>query len=435
MADDEDTGVQDELQQATSQAGQAGSRAAALNEIASSRQSQAQSPLGGLLDGIVRGYQIRQQMHDQVAENQRQKTQDVLNDQKASVQDIMNRQMLQQAGRPVTNGMVTETRPDTSTGVPTGGMGSGPISGVPTTQATVPGGTFVRKADPSRTVTYKGLDGSKPQTELYTEQEQQQRATDAAQAKFRANAIPLSTSAEQQKAGLPAQIYIAPEHLAPYMQATGQYQPVQTTQAQQDAGASPVVPQKEIGRVIANTGAGLRNDATNQSRQSVAAGNNDTKTTIANAGNATKTAIAAGSDATKKTIAAGNNQTKASIAAGAQSGANARAGNRLTASQTAQQNKTLQGLQAKEDDLKAARVQIHADAQNAKLTDAQRQTAKGRLATTAYQLQSYQTRKAGLVGAQTPPKVIMDKIGEGQQATGPDGHTWKKNDGIVYFVK
>lgn len=432
---DEDTDVQDELQQATSQAGQAGSRAAALAELAQQRQPVQQSPLGGLLNGILQGYRIRQEMHDQVAENQRQKTQDMLNDQKASTQDIIQRQMLQSAGRPVTNGMVTETRPDTSYSLPTGDATSGPISGVPTVQAGVPGGTFVRKPDASRTVTTSDSKGNKSQTELYTDAEQQQQATEAAQAKFRANGIPLSTSAEQQKAGLPAQIYIAPEHLAPYMQATGQYQPVQTTQAQQDAGASPVVPQKEIGRVIANTGAGLRNDATNQSRQSVAAGNNDTKTGIANAGNATKQSIATAGDTTKKTIAAGNNQTKASIAAGAQSGANARAGNRLTASQTAQQQKTLQGLQAKEDDLKAARVQMNADAQNAKLTDTQRATAKGRLATTAYQLQSYQTRKAGLVGAQTPPKAIMDQIGEGQQATGPDGHTWIKKDGITYFVK
>jgi hypothetical protein len=431
MADEEeDDDVQGELQQATSRASAAGSRAAELNESAGRQRmsTQPQSPLGGLLNGILQGYQVRQQMQDAAVANQRQKTQDVLNDRNASVQDIMNRQMLQQNARPVTNGTVTESRPDTSY------TGASAVPGAAPITAGVPGGNFVRKADASRTVTYSDKDGNKQQYELKTPDEQQGDQAAAAQAKFRATAIPLQLTEDQVPPGMSRTVYIQPQHLAQYLQATNQYKPVATTDAQQAAGAPATVPQRNVGQVITNTGAAQRNDANNDTKTAIAAGNNDTRSSIADAGNAARTAIADSNNTTKKAIAASGNATKTAIAAGVQSGADGRAGNRLTAAQTAAANKQMQALQAKEDEIQATRVQLKSDLQNPDLPSMQKQVKQGQLATTAYQVQQYQTRKAALVGAQTPPKDVMAKIPEGQQATAPDGHVWKKQDGIVLFV-
>jgi len=61
--------------------------------------------------------------------------------------------------------------------------------------------------------------------------------------------------------------------------------------------------------------------------------------------------------------------------------------------------------------------------------------ATSALKTKTFNVQAIQTRKASIAGTQPPPKDIQDKIPEGQTATSPDGHTWQKKDGIVYFVK
>jgi hypothetical protein len=390
-----------------------------------------QSPLGGLLNGILQGYQMRQQMQDAAAQRQADATKAALDDRNASVQDIMNRQMAMQVGRPVNNGMVTE-RPDASYTVPA-------VPGVPgagDSQVSVPG--IVRKADPSRTVTLLDRQGNKQQYELKTDQEQQDQANAAAQAKFRSTAIPLTTSEDQQAQGYPAQIYIQPEHLASYAQATGQWKPVTTSPEAQAAGAPASVPQKYVPNLI-NAGvkaedrraSGARNDAR------IAGAEERNANTVTGAADRNAATIAGAGQRNAATIA-GAGQRNANSVSGANGRAadrNAGTDNRFTQRQADQVNKQMQALQGKEDELKATRVQLNSDLANPNLPSVQKQVKQGQLKTTAFQIQSYQTRKAALVGAQAPPKAFMDKIPEGTQGPGPDGHVWMKQDGIVYFVK
>lgn len=81
--------------------------------------------------------------------------------------------------------------------------------------------------------------------------------------------------------------------------------------------------------------------------------------------------------------------------------------------------KQMADVQAKEDAVHAQRLQL----------------GQNQMKALNFQVQAYQTRKAAIAGAQTPPKAIQDQIPEGKQATAPDGHTWLKKDGIVYFIK
>jgi len=434
--------------QAENAAKEAGDRARSAGE-GGERTSQGHSALGGLLNGIVQGYQIRQKMLNDAADREDAARKAAIEDQNASAQDIMNRMSLQNAGRPVINGTVTETRPDTSYTAPmnsTPGLADiapmpadpdrdiapqgGTLQNAPNlpTYTGVPGGTFVRKPDPSRTVTYTDRQGNKQQYELKTPEEQQADQAAAAQAKFRSTAIPVKD--EQGNT-----LYLPPAEYAQYVYRTGQLKPVATTPTDQQFGAPSSVPQGALAGVLRNTGAGLRQAAGLQSKEGIAANNQDNRLETNAANNQTKTANTDSTNALRKAIADSAQKNANARAANAQSGANARQANRLTATQSAQQQKALQALQAKEDDLQAARVQLKSDIASDATPALQKKTKQGQLATNAYQIQSYQTRKAAVVGAQVPPKSFQDKIAEGTEGPGPDGHVWQKKDGIVYFLK
>lgn len=424
--------------QAENAAKEAGDRARSAGE-GGERMSQGHSALGGLLNGIVQGYQIRQKMLADAADREDAARKAAIEDQNASAQDIMNRMSLQNAGRPVINGTVTETRPDTSYTAPmnsTPGLADiapmpadpdrdiapqgGTLQNAPNlpTYTGVPGGTFVRKPDPSRTVTYTDRQGNKQQYELKTPEEQQADAAAAAAAKNRASSTMLTLSPEdQQKYGLPAQVPIPDEHVANYLNSRLGSETRESIAAGAQAGQNE------------------RNDARLQSREGIAANTLDNRLETNAANNQTKTANTNSVNALRKAIADSAQKNANARAANAQSGANARQANRLTATQAAQQQKALQALQAKEDDLQAARVQLKSDIASDATPALQKKTKQGQLTTNAYQIQSYQTRKAAVVGAVAPPKAKQDALQEGETAQAPDGHVWQKKDGIVYFVK
>jgi hypothetical protein len=123
------------------------------------------NPLSGLIEGLLQGHAIAQQMHQQQQQDQAFKTNQALHDQQMSMQDIMNRQMLNESARPISGAGTIEnpavSAPDPTPNIP--GMPAG--SDVPALPA------YQRKADASRTVKYGGQS-----YELKTPEEQQQGA-------------------------------------------------------------------------------------------------------------------------------------------------------------------------------------------------------------------------------------------------------------------
>lgn len=49
--------------------------------------------------------------------------------------------------------------------------------------------------------------------------------------------------------------------------------------------------------------------------------------------------------------------------------------------------------------------------------------------------QNIQVRKAKLYGIPAPPPAVIASVPEGKTAKSPDGHTWRKQNGILYFVQ
>lgn len=97
--------------------------------------------------------------------------------------------------------------------------------------------------------------------------------------------------------------------------------------------------------------------------------------------------------------------------------------------------KDMQAVQAKENEVHAARLKLGEELKDPTLPAVQRQAKMAQMKSTAFQVQSFQSRKATIAGAQVPPQAIQDKIPEGHQMPTPDGHVWQKQGGIVYFVK
>jgi hypothetical protein len=131
------------------------------------------NPLSGLIEGLLQGHQLAQQLHQQQQNDQAFKTNQALHEQQMSVQDIMNEQAMQKVARRVDqNGMVLDS------GTPAAPSTPSPLSGVagmpqmPNDPGLGASGSFMRKAKGATTVTNSR--GEKTQWEPKSEQEQQQ---------------------------------------------------------------------------------------------------------------------------------------------------------------------------------------------------------------------------------------------------------------------
>lgn len=121
-------------------------------------------PLGGLIEGMLQGHQLAQQLHRQMQEDQAFKTNQALHEQNLSMQDIMNRQILSRDYRKVSDlGMIDNPELQAPAGALPAVTPGGPIAGT----------ALSRKADSSRTVKYGG-----GQYERKTDEELQQRDLD-----------------------------------------------------------------------------------------------------------------------------------------------------------------------------------------------------------------------------------------------------------------
>lgn len=157
------------------------------------------NPIPEIIDGLLRGQEMGMRMRAAQRADQEFKTQQAMHNQQMSMQDIMNQQNLQQMGRPV-SAMGTVDSPSLSSALlqPSGSVSAPMSNAAPTPtpdgnaptlspaqlpkampgmgdqQSSMPG--YTRKADKSRTVTYTDRFGNKTSSELYTPEEQQQRA-------------------------------------------------------------------------------------------------------------------------------------------------------------------------------------------------------------------------------------------------------------------
>jgi hypothetical protein len=292
-------------------------------------------------------------------------------------------------------------------------------------------------ANISRTITYSDGQGKQQQYEIKTPEDIAAVDQAAARSKFQATAVPMKIDAATQKSmgvSLPDQIWVDPDHLAQYMSATGQAQPIPTSAAAQKAGLPPTVPLRNLAQVVSVMNNQNMQDAANQRNQA----NNDTKAQVAAGNNATSVANNTATNATRSSNNTATNATRVKVAG--MKGANGTPGqqgvqNRFDQRRQDAQQKQLQAAQSQEDQLHAVRTQLGQDLNNPNVTDAQKTFKLSQLKTATSQIQASQSKKAAILGAQTPPQAVMDKIPEGTEGAGPDGHIWRKQGGIVYLVK
>ena len=131
-----------------------------------------QDPFKGLIDGVLQGHAIAQQLHQQSLQEEayeRRKQQDA---REAQLQDLDTQMRFTQYGRPVQPGsnVVEQSASGTLPGV---------VPGLP---GQTYGTNYVRPVDKGRLLKAKLSDGREIQTEAYTPEEFQKRATDTAMA-------------------------------------------------------------------------------------------------------------------------------------------------------------------------------------------------------------------------------------------------------------
>lgn len=120
-----------------------------------------QNPLSGLIEGLLQGHNLAQQIKRQAMEEEAFKTNQALHQRQMTIQDIMNQQALAGMGRPVDDmGTVEDFLP-----------AAPKVPGQPQMEGGNPRVPFRRVADRKRTVEYNGR-----KTELFTPEEQQQRS-------------------------------------------------------------------------------------------------------------------------------------------------------------------------------------------------------------------------------------------------------------------
>jgi hypothetical protein len=157
------------------------------------------NPIPEIIDGLLRGQEMGMRMRAAQRADQEFKTQQALHNSQMSMNDIVAQNAMQQMGRRVSS-MGTVDSPSLSSALlqPSGSVSAPMSNAAPTPtpdgnaptlspaqlpkampgmgdqQSSMPG--YTRKADKSRTVTYTDRFGNKTSSELYTPEEQQQRA-------------------------------------------------------------------------------------------------------------------------------------------------------------------------------------------------------------------------------------------------------------------
>lgn len=406
------------------------------------------SPIPSLMDGLLKGVALGHSINQARQQEQEFKTRQALENQQLSMNDILNTRAVQSMGRPVgPGGTISQpglsvTLPNPSTPAIPGNLGADNQAATPpipamqlpdSLQGTIQQPGYVRKADPSRTVSYTNRAGQKTTTELYTPEEQAQHALQDTLNKRYGTATMVNTPASLTSLGLPAQMWIPNEHLAQYAQEMGYLQPVPTPKSYQDMGGPPTMPLKELPSVMSTVGAAQRGAEANtraanqlKSQQQIAEENRTSREKIAAQGQAAQTERTAASNKARLDAAAIRN------ARGLTPGQEEVKAREERRRQDAVQ-KDLGVLQGQENKIHADRLQL--GKLMGGLDPAKLPAAQAKMAGYNQQIQDIQARKAQRIGAVAPNQQQISQIQEGETRPAPDGHLWKKQDGIVYMVK
>jgi hypothetical protein len=413
------------------------------NGISSSQNGYVDtSGFSGLIDGLLQGHALAQQLHQQQMQDQAFKTNEALKNQQLSIQDIMNKQTLAADYRPVNDlGMIDE--PAASNPNPLG-------PGLPAAQ---------RKPDPSRTVTYQGMKYErKPQEEIEQSALDRQVKTNKTLEEARYEQAAREAQATRQNTlklqggGTPAQGFGSVGYPDGYLLTAqelrdakaalngdveaqqkirkGNYEKLGANESLVDTGASGASGAPASGDFAGETGPAVSVPAAGATppagAQVIAQG-------VDKAGQdrRSREQIAADNRTAANARATNRNATTieaAGIRRDQPTPGQAGVADRFRIRQEAQAQKDIQAIQAKEDEAHAEMIRLGQ-------TPMKTEDRNAKIAAQKFKVQAFQTRKATIAGAQLPPKAIQDQIPEGKSAEGPDGHTWMKNAGIVYFVR
>lgn len=408
------------------------------------------SPIPSLMDGLLKGVTLGHSIVQARQQAAQFKTQQALDNQRLSMNDILNTQFVQSQGRPVGPGG-TISQPGTSTTLPNpstpaiaGNLGDDNQAATPpipamqlpdSLQGTIQQPGYVRKADPKRVVTYQDRYGNKTQTELYTPEEQAQRAlSDALQKRYIGSTWMSIPQELRDKYNTPAQIPVPNEHIAGYLQTIRDMMSVPTPQRLQDFGYPATMPQKDLPSIMsAMTGfqnrmaADTRSQNQIKSQQQIAEENRKSRESIAAQAQAGQTARTQAQIQGRETVA-GMPARNAGLTPG-----QANVQSRYEQAQLNAKQKKLDTLQGQENKLHASRVQLGKMMQG--LDPTQMPGAQAKMAGFNQQIQDIQAQKATAIGAKVPSREQLQQIQEGETRPAPDGHIWKKKDGIVYLVK
>jgi hypothetical protein len=235
--------------------------------------------------------------------------------------------------------------------------------------------------------------------------------------------IKLTVPPELQKLGLPETVDIDAAHLSQYVTSTGQEMPIDTGTAAALGAPGAKVPFKNLPSLVSSANAALGR----RTQIDIAKDNREAANTRANTAETGRN--------TRATAANTSRETAAGIRRDSPTAGQAAVQGRFNQRELDARNRQMTAVQADEDKAHAERTRIGELLKDPNLKATDRASFTAKMKALRFQVQAYQSRKAGIVGGTAPPKAIQDQIPEGEQAEGPDGHTWTKRDGIVYFVK
>lgn len=422
----------------------------------------AQSGFEGLSEGLLQGMTVRAMIQRQQDEHQAMLTNQALHDQQMSVQDIMNRQYVTSHSRPVVGGTIQDQMTLPDTGKPTaepstiGDYGGAP-STPPTGNDTGQGGTaagrvipFARKPDASRTIKLKDSQGGVTQHELFTPEEETQRALKASTNTITADAMAKADAAQKVR----QQYGIAPA--SGVNTSIGVPEGTKWLPAEWDKIAEKIISATKTPNLhfqSHDTGDGhyvvqgfdpqtgalksttqTTGKPTDKEAQGTATDDN---------GNVTHYSIKDGKITKTPLGAIGKTKTQPSLTPG-ETLTDTRLRQRQAEEDLKAKKKDMEAVQQKEDDEHATRLSLGAQLADPSLTqaksddpkaNARRSELNASMTASTFKIKAYQSRKAAIAGAQVPDQQAQSRMAEGQQRPAPDGHVWEKKGGIVYFVK
>lgn len=368
-------------------------------------------PIKNMIDGMLAGHQMASQIQHQKLQEEAMVRQAAREQREAGIQDIMAQMQLRNAGAmPVSNGMVEEFRADTPLAPNAAGLPG----------MVVPGGKFLRKAQNTVKIGDQAF-------ELPSEEHQSAlRITRAREGK-----TPIDING--------AMSWVDPAQ-APGLQKTmSEMQLVPTPDIFRQLGGPPMIPRSQAPQAMTAVTSILNRKATDQraeddrkSREGIADKNRTAADTRAENANTSRETIA-GKRASKAASSASDiadrqARTQKAIADRQE----ARAIEKEDESKMHDERRRLGDILSSGKDLDAKGNEID-------LNHKDNATLRGKLKTkyesVVDNLQGLQLRKAKLYGFNPPTKDQAAKIPEGQEVTGPDGRVWKKQDGVLYFVR